>query len=359
MARKLAQIAVCLLPLALCVIMMSCGRKAPPVPPGTIRPKTINDLRYQITPKGVTLTWGVPVRNTDGSPLARIEGFDLFKAEVESEGTCTECPPPFGRPIEIPFGAKPEEARQMIYEDRTLVSGRRYIYEVRTVKGWFNVGDPSNRISLAWHPPPAAPKDLVARSMEDGVLLSWLSPTTWSDGSPLDRPLAYRLYRTGLAEGGWKPLLTLVEGTQYLDRTARPRRRYRYCVAAVLSYLANTEIEGPKTPPVAALHHDLAPPQAPEGLVAVPTSRGVELLWKESADPDLHGYLVYREGVDDLIERVTVEPIKGPRFLDQKILRPGRYKYWITAVDRADPPNESAPSGVAEVEVSKPGPNVR
>ncbi|MBW2164230.1 MAG: hypothetical protein JRF43_07280, partial [Deltaproteobacteria bacterium] len=71
-----------------CILLASCGRKAPPVPPGTLRPKVIKDLSYKIIPDGIELKWSIPVRNRDGSPLVRIKGFRLLKAEIPLKEYC-------------------------------------------------------------------------------------------------------------------------------------------------------------------------------------------------------------------------------------------------------------------------------
>lgn len=341
------------------LILAGCGRKGMPVAPGTIRPTAIKDLSYRITPNGVELAWTVPIRNRDGSPIERIKGFDIFKAETSVDETCEGCPAQFGQPIEVPFEARPEEARKMYYEDRTLSEGKRYIYEIRTVKGWLNISDPSNRISLAWHMPPSAPSRLTAQQAADGIYLSWLPPAAWADGSPMDKNLSYRIYRTNAGEDNWKEIHGLIGSTGFFDLSTKKGGRYSYRVAAVLVY-HGTEIEGMQSQEATAQPRNLTLPKAPEGLVAVyhheasesgKKGGGVELLWQENSEPDLAGYLVYRRDKDGLVSRLNHAPVTISRFTDQTRLSPGVYEYWVTAVDRTEPPNESLPSKAASVEI--------
>ena len=341
--------------IAFCILLMSCGRKAPPVPPGTLRPKVIKDLSYKVIPDGIELKWGVPVRNRDGSPLVKIKGFRLLKAEIPLEEYCEGCPPPFGQPIDIPFEARPEKSRKMVYEDRTVHSGMQYIYKVCTVKGWLNVSDPSNQVSLAWHILPSAPSGFVVQLTKDGIYLSWQAPSKWIDGRAVDKELLFRIYRARTGTDKWKPLPGLVDSTCYLDLSAKKKARYRYRVAAVLSY-HGTEIEGLLTPETTVQSTDLIPPAAPVGLVAVRSANGVELFWQEETGSEISGYIVYRKGPDKLIDKLNNKPLPLSRFLDRTILPSGLYSYWVVSVDKADPPNQSPSSDTVELEIVKEKP---
>ncbi len=335
----------------LCIFLLclvSCGRKDFPVPPGTLRPKPIKDLRLKVTEKGMKLTWSLPVRNMDGSPLPWIKGFQLYRAGIPVEDSCDTCPPEFGSPVWIPYKAEPEEGKKMIYEDRTVQPGYRYTYEVKTVKGWLNVSDPSNRVTGAWHMPPGAPQGLSYTLGPQGIGLSWKAPSTWADGKSLEQGLFYRVYRARYGTGGWKAVSDLLRATEFYDLTAKRGRDYEYRVAAVLPYY-DTEIEGASTPAIRVSFKDMVPPSRPQGLVAVAGHEGVELLWQENPDIDLSGYYVYRRDPDSLVGRLNHTPLSVPRFVDRTRLAPGRYRYWVTAVDRADPPNESPPSREVEV----------
>ncbi len=66
-------------------------------------------------------------------------------------------------------------------------------------------------------------------------------------------------------------------------------------------------------------------------------------------EPDLAGYLVLRgEAPGDTLQPLTPAPIAATNFED-KTAKPGvRYAYAIVAVDRATPPNQSAPSARVE-----------
>ena len=196
---------------------VGCGRKAPPVPPGTLRPAPVRDLTYRITLKGAELSWSVPVRNTDGSPIVKLKGFELVRRAAGLEGACPECPAP-GEParIWIPYGRHPARGARVTYEDRTLHEGLRYTYTVEAVKGRLSRSGPSNPVSFAWHVPPGPVEALKAEFREGRLVLSWQAPSAWEDGRPLQVPLRFEVERkapwdpapkvvaAGLERSGWE-----------------------------------------------------------------------------------------------------------------------------------------------------------
>jgi hypothetical protein len=171
----------------------------------------------------------------------------------------------------------------------------------------------------------------------------------------VDKGLLYRIYRAGTGTDKWKTLPGLVDSTGYLDLSAKKRARYQYRVAAVLPYYG-TEIEGLCTHETTVQPTDIIPPAAPVGLVAVRSANGIELFWQEETESDISGYIVYRKGPDELIDKLNNKPLPVSRFLDRTVLPTGLYTYWVTAVDKADPPNQSPLSDTVEVEVVKEKP---
>ncbi len=332
--------------------LSGCGRKAPPVPPGSIRPRPVKDLAARVIPApgGIELTWDVPTRNTDGSPLRWVKGFQLFKAEIPLDSFCEGCPVAFDPPSFIPAQASPLETKRMTYEDRALREGMMYVYEVRTVKGWLSTSEPSNRVFIPWHQPPSQPSSLKARSLTDGLLLTWTPPMTWTDGKPLDEAIRYRVYRISTSERGWEKISGLLEQPTFLDTDVKPGLSYVYAVSSVFPF-HGSNIEGPRTEPLEERYRSIALPAAPAGLVAVLMDHGVELLWQENPEADLSGYHVYRTEPDGKAVRITREPVAISRFVDHDRLPPGTYAYYVKAVDRETPPQEGPPSQTVHVDI--------
>lgn len=326
-----------------------CGRKAPPVPPGTLRPQAIDDLSFRITPEGAVISWTIPEKNMDGSPILTIDGFILYRAEALIEDFCKGCPPNFTSPLKIPFNIDPDNAGMMSYEDRTLQTGIIYTYEVRTSKGVFNISDPSNRIFLAWHPVPTAPLMLKAEPAPDGVNISWQAPKFWSDGSPLRDTLLYTIKRKKKSENNWKILKNGYHGTSFYDVDTDHKTLYLYRVEAVYNY-AETPIISPESRiSEAASRLDTNAPYAPEKIRIMKSPEGVLIRWDANVEPDIAGYNIYRKGRSGIRLLLNRTPIPLNRFIDRTRLMPGKYTYSVTAVDNSVVPNESAESESQEI----------
>ncbi len=340
----------CLLLLFLLIIPVSCGRKRAPVPPGTLRPERIKDLSYRITAKGVILTWTVPVRNHDGSPLSHVKEFRLYKAQVPIQGGCLECPPRYGKPISVKLDSKPEPGQKISYEDTTLKPDFYYIYQVRTVKGLLNISDYSNKISFAWHCPPDSPRNLAAEVSEKGIRLSWLPPEQFQDGSPLEGGLKYRIMRKFDDETSWTTLHRTIRDTSYMDRIRRTYRHVEYRVVPIVTF-HGTEILGRPSQPLLVRAKGFGHLVPPAQITARKTGEGITISWQKVRRYDIAGYSFYRMYPSGIIFRLNQYPVRLTTFTDRTNLPAGRYGYYVTAVDDSYPPNESPPSRIVFIDL--------
>ncbi len=342
----------CLILLCLFVLPVSCGRKRAPVPPGTLRPERIKDLSYEITAKGVILTWSVPVRNHDGSPLSHVKEFRLYKAQVPIEGGCLECPPMYGEPITIKLDSKPEPGQKIHYEDTTLQPGFFYIYQVRTVKGLLNVSDFSNKISFAWHCPPDAPQSLSAEVSETGIKLTWLPPTRFMDGTPLNQSLKYEILRKFDDEKDWTKLHGTTSKTSWFDKIRRTYRHVEYKVVPVFTF-HGTKIRGKASQPLIVRAKGFGFLRPPHIIKVERLSDGIHVSWQQLRRYDISGYNIYRKDPSQIIFKLNSYPLKSATFVDKTKLRKGQYAYYVTAVDDSYPPNESPPSRMITIQIDK------
>jgi len=193
--------------------------------------------------------------------------------------------------------------------------------------------------------PASPPSSLEAQASADGVRLTWTPPSDVPDAS-------FNIYR-GPASGlfdehplNLKPLST----HDYLDATVASGTIYRYVVRTVAA-------EGPPyresvSSPVATVDaSDRFAPAPPTGLVGVQEGPSVRLLWNPGAERDLDGYYVYRAASGGAWTRMG-EMLRQPSFLDATVKPGDLLRYRVTAVDRATPANESAPSIEVEVLVA-------
>jgi hypothetical protein len=141
-----------------------------------------------------------------------------------------------------------------------------------------------------------------------------------------------------------------------VDRTAQVGETYRYTAQRVRSVSLGghaLELRSAVSSPATVTMRDTFPPHAPSGLEAVPggttaADRSIDLSWTPDTEPDLAGYFVYRQEVDEkgvaagTAARLNLTPVAGPAYRDQTAMAGHRYAYRVTAVDTAG--NESAPS---------------
>lgn len=337
----------------LLAVTPGCGRKSPPVPPGTLKPMPPKDVKYTITKDGVVLSWGVPIKNVDGSPIVGLKGFEVFKA-LEADNSCLECPRRFKNPVWIPFKGKLKRGITMAYEDRTLVRGGRYFYKVRTVKGLFSKSEFSNEVSFSWHPPPGAPI-AIGVDRKDGVVeVKWRPPVYFEDGALIGQEelprLVYKIFRRRINETNWRLLEEDYKLTHFIDRNVSSNEDYVYKIEPVYKF-CETPIPGLEPLEMIAFEEQSKGEIAvPVELVAVPRKDGIELHW-EAKLAEGQGFRVYRRGPEGLVEALNREPLRYNQFKDTTKLPKGTYTYWVTIVSSGPHPIEGAPSNRVKIEV--------
>ena len=103
---------------------------------------------------------------------------------------------------------------------------------------------------------------------------------------------------------------------------------------------------------------DVAPPEPPSAL-AVRQSRQsgrstVYVTWEPDPVDDIAGYHVYRDIAGDF--ELIAGPVDGLEYADNGLPEGGEFRYYITALDGANPPNESQPSDILTLLVhDRPG----
>jgi hypothetical protein len=193
--------------------------------------------------------------------------------------------------------------------------------------------------------PVAAPRALEGQASADGVRLTWKAPEEATGAT-------YNVYR-GPIDGKFseRPLnVQPLSTTDDLDATAEAGKIYRYVVRTVAG-------EGPpyresgSSNVVVVDASDRFPPAPPTRLVAVQEGGAVRLLWNPGSETDLDGYRVYRQVGDAPFVQIGGEIVRQPSFLDTGVSAGSIVRYRVTALDRAERPNESEPSAVVELRI--------
>jgi len=338
----------------------ACGRKGPPVAPERRVPQPVADLAGVVRERGIELSWSVPRRRVDGTRLVDPGLARVFRTEDTGQGE----PRPallsddriagYTEVGAVPLGDTPsplvQDGRVVFPDRRDLAPGRRYTYVVLTSDVRGRTSPPSTRLTLTFAAAAEPPAGLQAVPGEGQVRLSWRPPARLTDGGPATGPLAYEILRAPGPEAPLAPIARTAPGvTSALDRGLENERTYHYAVRTI-RHDGTTRIEGDPGPRVAATPADVTPPEAPTNLVAIPSQGVVRLSWTPRAEPDVGAYVVYRAAGAGPFERVGSVRTPGSTFTDRD-LRPGAYRYAVTAQDTSARANESARSNEVGVTV--------
>ena len=131
----------------LCTAVFSpgCGRKAPPVPPGQVRPPAVDDLSSSIDGDMLELAWTLP--DEKEKIASGMTGFIVYKSKTSlSEPDCEKCPVLFKKIADIPVQEK-DINKKIIYREN-LENGYRYIYKVTVYTKTGAFGKDSNYIEF-------------------------------------------------------------------------------------------------------------------------------------------------------------------------------------------------------------------
>ena len=68
------------------------------------------------------------------------------------------------------------------------------------------------------------------------------------------------------------------------------------------------------------------------------------LAWSPPVDADVASYRIHRAAGEGGFEVLATVPASETQWLDSTVAPGRRYRYFVTSIDGASPPNESAPS---------------
>lgn len=243
------------------------------------------------------------------------------------------------------------------YTDTGLTANTSYVYTVRA----FDAATPANESALtapvSVNTPPAPPEgDSTPPSVPDNVTAIATSTTSiqisWSPSTDASGISQYRVFREGTSVA-----IAVTQNTTFTDTQLEPNTAYTYFVTAVdgatpsnesARSLAATATTGPGAGP-----GDTTPPTVPGNVRAdARSSTTIRIRWDRSLDQSgIAEYRIYRNG-----GAVPVATTVDTEYLDTNLTANTTYQYTLTAVDKADPANESAHSEAVSATTDSVGP---
>ena len=129
---------------AVFLLVVACGVKAPPVPPDYTPPPAITDLGYTLESNGsVLLSWNLSGKERPKG--AKVRGARVYRSKDSLENpACEDCPRVFSVVKDLPL-----EQNNMFYRE-PLQKGFRYYYKIVIYDETDQEGADSNVVSLEY-----------------------------------------------------------------------------------------------------------------------------------------------------------------------------------------------------------------
>lgn len=322
------------------VPVAGCGKRGSPLPPEPRGPFKPEEVEVRQIGDEILISFDLPEPRNRDKPAQQIQRAFLVRVEQAETGQVPDADS-FRRRGDkaglIQLDSDPDR-RQAFREPLGSAAGTPGVvlwYGVR-------VEDRRGRSSplvvagrIAPLPPLPVPSRPRAEMSAAGVRLDWDPPEGGSDSQ-------VNIYRTVLGSPfGRRPANeTPISGTEYLDSGVAVGTTYRYVLRSAASGERPFQ-ESDSSPAVQVHAVDLFSPDPPTRLVAVQEGAVVRLFWDPNEEKDLSGYRLYRRAEEGDWEVLQAGPVAGTSWMDRDVAPGKEYTYRITALDQADPANES------------------
>lgn len=354
------------------VALSGCASPGPARPPSLHLPRPVTDLAATRTGDQVVLHWTTPEKTTDGLKVQPAMTAEICREIVARHAACTPVKRIAVRPG--PSTASDTLPAAFTSDPATLLA---YRVQIVNAKGR-SAGLSSPAFAAAGTAPPPV-EHLQATPIRNGAMLEW-QPRPVPAFVDLDRVLVQAPTSGPAAKKKTLQLSASVPTEIHLrasgptfdsghsadpggtiDPVAQRGATYRYTAQRVRSVVLRghaLEIRSAPSPAVTVAMRDVFPPKAPVGLAAVPSTGSIDLSWEPNTEPDLAGYLVYRQafGADGLLSGtatlLTPKPDPTPGFSDRTAVVGQTYSYRVIAVDTTG--NRSPASNEARESLRRP-----
>ncbi|WP_348267528.1 fibronectin type III domain-containing protein [Edaphobacter paludis] len=333
-----------------------CASPGPARPPSLHLPHVVTDLSATRTGNEVALRWTTPDKTTDGLNIQPPLTAEICRKLATQPATCT--------PVKhLPVHPGPSGATDALPSSLTADPATLLTYRVQIFNTNGHSAGLSNPAFAAGGAAPPPVEDVKITPIRDGAMVEW-KPQSISSFIDLDRNLVQATAPKKPSTRQPRQLTVATPAEVHLqagrqtadpggtiDPTAQRGETYRYTAQRVRAVTLGghaLEIRSVPSPTITTLMRDTFPPAAPTGLAAVPGTASIDLSWEPNTEPDLAGYIVFRQPVasDGTLtaapSRLTPTPIPAPAFSDLTATTGQTYSYRVVAIDSTG--NQSPPS---------------
>jgi len=316
-----------------------------PLPPLIQIPVPVSDLAIQQFGKSAQLSWTLPKLNTDGSAATTVATVEIYRLSTDRNQSAPD-PKLFAQSAQL-WKAIPKqvlatypEGAKLSFEDTfeefagNEVYQRSLHYALKVVNNKKQKAGSSNVVSLSVIPLPTSPVNLNAISLgEQHIEVGWDIPTANIDGSPVNPPPQFNVYRRPDFQAPETRLnQILVKEGRFKDESIELGKTYVYSVRPVVETPSGA-VEGEDSVPLEVANPDTYPPKSPAEVTAIASAEGISLVWVPNTDADLAGYWVYRSGQDKKFQRLQDQLLLTASIIDKSVQKGQTYFYRVKAVD--------------------------
>ena len=174
--------------------LTACGKKGPVRPLLQPLPAAPGHLTVEQQGERFAVAWTIPTAYQDGTPLADLQGFQVFKMQFDATRDCPECRDTSVLLANVDLDylrAVQRNDQRLTLWDADLVPGSSYQYRVVPFTRTGAAGLPATAKRPCLVPPPP-PTGLTASGHDRMVKLEWAAPANLPQAVELK---GYNLYR--------------------------------------------------------------------------------------------------------------------------------------------------------------------
>ncbi len=342
-----------LLAFTLCALLISCGKRTPPVPPVE---RVSQKAEISAVQRGnrIILTWTTPARNAGESSVLNIDRIDIYRLAEPLDAPLMLTEEDFAARstliATVDIGISDFGRKEMTFEDSLSFAGQkarlRYAARYANKSGQkaaysnFFVIEPAARVAGS----PAAAELTLS---QDQVNVTWRAPASNIDGSEPANILGYNVYR--VESGALRRLNTTPVGdVSFSDRFFEFGKSYAYIVRTVSLGVNAQPVESLDSATLSITPKDTFAPAAPSAITIAAAPGQISIFFAANAETDVVGYSVYRSTDRELALKdwtlLTQTPIATNTYQDAAVETGKAYFYYLTAIDRFG--NVSSPSEI-------------